>query len=77
MGRRFIILNHEEGMSQHVMKQQNHTGKVTLSYLMHLPKDYGQDEMTYPLILFLHGAGERGDDIELIKKYGITHIVEE
>lgn len=30
----------------------------------------------YPLILFLHGAGERGTNLELVKKHGPPKIVE-
>jgi hypothetical protein len=43
--------------------------KVEMDYLLYLPKDYDNQE-SWPLVLFLHGAGERGDDIELVKKHG-------
>lgn len=33
----------------------------TLNYRIMLPKDF-DDSKTYPLVLFLHGAGERGND---------------
>ena len=33
----------------------------TLKYRMLLPKDFSEDK-TYPLVLFFHGAGERGND---------------
>ena len=47
------------------------TKTVRLNYLLFLPKGYGENpEQKWPLILFLHGAGERGDDIELVKKRG-------
>jgi predicted peptidase len=29
------------------------------------------------MILFLHGRGERGDDVEMIKKHGISKVVEQ
>lgn len=41
-----------------------------LKYLVYLPKSYSQEDK-WPFILFLHGAGERGDNLESIKKYGI------
>jgi predicted peptidase len=48
-----------------------------LNYLLFLPQSYGEDpEKKWPLILFLHGAGERGDDLERIKVHGIPKIVE-
>ena len=51
--------------------------KVRLNYLLFLLKDYGSDaEKKFPMILFLHGAGERGDNLELLKAHGIPKIVE-
>jgi len=51
---------------------------VKLDYLFYLPKDYGKDkDKKFPLILFLHGAGERGDDLEKVKVHGIPKIVEQ
>jgi predicted peptidase len=50
--------------------------KVTLKYLLHLPKDYDQ-KSAWPLILFLHGAGERGDDLALVAKHGPPKLIEE
>jgi len=49
-----------------------------LRYLLFLPQKYGEDpEREWPLILFLHGAGERGDDLELVKKHGVSKVAEE
>lgn len=48
---------------------------VTLDYLLFLPKDYEQKD-SWPLLLFLHGAGERGSDLELVKTHGPPKIVE-
>ena len=54
------------------------TKTVRLNYLLFLPKSYGENpQQKWPLILFLHGAGERGDDIELVKKHGIPKIIEQ
>jgi predicted peptidase len=48
-----------------------------LQYWQFLPKGYGEDkEKKWPLILFLHGAGERGDDLAVVKKHGPPKIVE-
>ena len=38
-------------------------------YLLHVPAD-DAPPAGWPLVLFLHGAGERGDDIELVKVHG-------
>jgi len=52
--------------------------KVSLKYLLSLPKEYdNRQRAKWPLILFLHGMGERGDDLELVKKHGIPKILEE
>ena len=51
--------------------------KVTLKYLLYLPKGYNKKrDAEWPTILFLHGMGERGDDLEIVKKHGIPKIVE-
>jgi len=51
---------------------------VRLPYLLFLPKGYAASgAQRWPLILFLHGAGERGDDLNLVKKHGIAKVVEQ
>lgn len=47
---------------------------VSLRYLASLPKDYDQQEK-WPLVLFLHGAGERGDDLEKVKVHGPPKLI--
>jgi Predicted peptidase len=44
-------------------------GKDTLRYRVLLPLDYDSSQ-TYPLVLFLHGAGERGNNNEDQLKHG-------
>ena len=45
--------------------------EVKLDYLLSLPEDYGKEQgKKWPMILFLHGAGERGDDVQLVTKHG-------
>ena len=47
-----------------------------LHYLIFLPEGYSK-EKKFPLMLFLHGAGERGDnDLPLVKKHGPPKLVE-
>jgi predicted peptidase len=44
---------------------------ATLKYLLFLPKGYdGSGEKRWPLMLFLHGAGERGNDIWKVTTHG-------
>jgi predicted peptidase len=50
---------------------------VRLRYLLFLPRDYGTEpDEKWPLILFLHGMGERGHNLKLVKKHGVAKIVE-
>jgi len=50
---------------------------VTCDYLLSLPKGYGEKDQRWPLMLFLHGAGERGSDLELVKKHGPPKLIEQ
>ena len=45
-------------------------GDLCQPYRFHKPENY-EDGKKYPLVLFLHGAGERGDDNEAQLKIGI------
>ncbi len=48
---------------------------LAADYLLFLPEGYGADAAKlWPLILFLHGAGERGQDIWLVAKHGPPKI---
>jgi len=49
---------------------------VEIDYLLYLPKDYDKQE-SWPLVLFLHGAGERGDNLDLVKKHGPPKLIEQ
>lgn len=47
-------------------------------YLLHLPKGYGSDgRKEWPLILFLHGAGERGRDVAKVAVHGPPRLVKQ
>jgi predicted peptidase len=46
-----------------------------LRYLLHLPSAH-ESRSAWPLILFLHGAGERGEDLELVTREGLPRILE-
>ncbi|MFB2934567.1 prolyl oligopeptidase family serine peptidase [Aerosakkonemataceae cyanobacterium BLCC-F154] len=56
--------------------QQEVSGNRTYNYLLFLPKGYETKEK-WPLILFLHGAGERGDNLNFLKRHGVSRVVEE
>jgi len=51
---------------------------VGADYLLFLPKDYqGSRSKRWPLILFLHGAGERGDNVWQVARHGPPKIVKD
>ncbi len=43
-----------------------------MNYLLYTPP---QQKASYPLMVFLHGGGEGGDDIELVKKHGPPKLI--
>ena len=61
------------GLSFHHFTEET-TQKNTGLYLLFLPEQYNHSKDTkWPLILFLHGSGERGTDLNLVKKHGPPH----
>ena len=49
--------------------------ETTIHYWLYLPKSH-DGKTKLPLLLFLHGAGERGDDLEVVKKHGPPKLCE-
>lgn len=47
-----------------------------LDYLLFLPQDYAKSKERWPLMLFLHGAGESGTNLAKVKALGPPKIVE-
>ena len=48
---------------------------IELDYLLSLPNDY-ESKSNWPLLLFLHGAGERGNDLDRVKVHGPPKLIE-
>ncbi|MBD3392596.1 MAG: prolyl oligopeptidase family serine peptidase [Chitinivibrionales bacterium] len=42
-----------------------------VKYLLFIPKDYGDTEKEYPCILHLHGAGQKGDNVNALRAVGL------
>jgi predicted peptidase len=51
------------------------TKVVDCNYPLYLPADYGKSKDKWPLIMFLHGAGERGNKLEDLKKQGLPKMI--
>jgi len=64
------------------MTQRAHTFEtelvtpVRLPYLLHLPEGV-EARRDWPLILFLHGSGERGDDVDRLRSQGLPRRLAE
>ena len=57
--------------TKHTWESETH---FNFNYIQYLPKDYDESKK-YPLVFYLHGAGERGDDLDLIAKNGYMRYV--
>lgn len=56
---------------------QKSQGGKALKYLLYLPEGFDDSNTTnYPLVLFLHGGGEGGDDIQKVKKNGPPKLIQ-
>jgi len=57
--------------------EKKQTGTDKLNYLLSLPEGYKNDSTKkWPLVVFLHGSGERGSDLEKVKLHGPPMLVE-
>lgn len=71
-----ISAHAEDAAQTHEDFKADVTIKAHYAYLLSLPEGYAADpEKKWPLILFLHGAGERGDNLELLKKHGPPKLI--
>lgn len=55
-------------------KQTAHSDS-SLKYLLYLPSDYAKQKQ-WPLIVYLHGGSLRGDDLEMLKRYGLASLLD-
>ena len=46
-----------------------------LDYLLYLPEEYGRPPgVRYPLVLFLHGKGQRGSNVDEVKAHAVESL---
>ncbi len=50
---------------------------IGCKYLVYLPEGYGEKGKKWPLVMYLHGAGERGDNLELVKCNGWPLLIKQ
>ncbi len=52
------------------------TVTAKIDYLLYLPASYQTSRQKWPLVLFLHGAGESGTDLARVKTHGPPKLVQ-
>ncbi|MCF7569435.1 dienelactone hydrolase family protein [Sabulilitoribacter arenilitoris] len=73
----FYLLFCALGMQTVMAQQTNEKFIIEEQYLKYLPEQYEDDlEKKWPLLIFLHGSGERGTDIEKVKVHGPPMLAE-
>lgn len=65
------------GVQQPMRLTAKYEKKVDIDYLLYLPENYNGNDGKFPLVLFLHGAGERGSNIEKVKVHGIPKHIDQ
>jgi poly(3-hydroxybutyrate) depolymerase len=63
------------------VQQENHFEAQSpvaakIDYLLFLPRGYKESKQRWPLMLFLHGAGETGTNLSKVKAHGPPKLVE-
>jgi predicted peptidase len=53
----------------HVLKAKI-SRQASIHYLLSFPSGYRESKQKWPLLLFLHGGSGRGDDLNLVARYG-------
>ena len=56
--------------------KRSFTQEVSSYYLLDLPKDYAE-KTDWPLVVYLHGQSESGNDLEMVKQNGPPKLVAE
>ncbi|MEN6386692.1 MAG: prolyl oligopeptidase family serine peptidase [Phycisphaerales bacterium] len=72
----FLFLSKEAFAMKTLQQSKIFKNEISLKYLLYLPKDYGKTGEKWPLIVFLHGAGERGNDLNKVKVHGIPKMLD-
>jgi predicted esterase len=71
-----VILMFSIGMSVSRAQQQEKSMALYIHYLLYVPKDMPASGL-YPLMLYLHGSGQRGNNLNLLKIVGPPSFLDE
>jgi predicted peptidase len=70
--------NNTNSNDAHSNRGHDANDKTPVNYLLYLPQDYYKDRTKkWPLVVFLHGSGERGNDLELVRSVGLPNVIEQ
>ncbi len=50
--------------------------KIRINYLLYQPEEYNKNK-TWPLVVYLHGAGERGNNLEKVRRASLPTLAEQ
>jgi predicted peptidase len=50
-------------------------GNVSKNYVLYVPSTYNNNYNKWPLVIFLHGIGEMGTDLNKVKSVGLCRVV--
>lgn len=67
-------LNLPEG--QHALSLNIAGRREPVRLWLYLPKGYRSSTQAWPLLIFLHGSGERGSDLDVVKTHGPPKLVD-
>ena len=70
-----IALAGPASAQEQVIRTQQRWQADPLQYLLYLPDRGDSPAERLPLVLFLHGGGEGGNDIEKVKKHGLPKLI--
>lgn len=72
-----LLFSHPGSLKAQQQERSVKIGDKEVRYLVYLPEGYRESGKEWPLLVFLHGSGERGTDMELVKKHGPPKLIEQ
>lgn len=73
-----IVMQGCAGQSRVIAASEETVTRETLAYYLYFPKDYeSHPDERFPLLLFLHGGGEAGGDLQMLKSNGPPKMIAE
>ena len=55
--------------------ETNVNSPYEISFRTYLPEGYELSNANFPIVFFLHGVGERGNDLDLVEMHGIPKLI--